>query len=169
MLLLSSDSTNASRIETLLPPLSSISSTPWKARNAARVTTNDGMPTFATRKPSTRPMTRPVTSAAGMAQYQAAVVGQQDRHDRAADAAGEAGGQVDLAQQQDEDQAHRDEDDGGALGEQVREVDRAEEGRPDDAKTSAEHDQAEDGRQAPMSPPRTRPTVVADMAPTVRR
>ena len=43
---------------------------PWKARNAASVTTNDGMPTFDTRKPSTKPMTTPVSSAAGIAVYQ---------------------------------------------------------------------------------------------------
>ncbi len=53
-----------------MPPLSSTSRTPWKPRNAARVTTNDGMPNFDTRKPSTKPMTSPVIIAAGMAVYQ---------------------------------------------------------------------------------------------------
>lgn len=42
---------------------------PWKDRNAASVTTNDGMPTFATMKPIASPMTRPVTSAASVAAY----------------------------------------------------------------------------------------------------
>ena len=50
---------------------------------------------------------------------------------RRADAAGEAGGEVDLAEQQDEDQAHGEHDDRRALGEQVGEVAaRSRNGRP---------------------------------------
>ena len=45
----------SSRTETLVPSSISSSTTPWKARNAARVTTKDGMPTLATRKPSDEP------------------------------------------------------------------------------------------------------------------
>ena len=48
-----------------LPPSPMISSTvPWKARNAARVTTNDGIPTRATSVPMVVPMSRPTSRAA---------------------------------------------------------------------------------------------------------
>ncbi len=59
-----SDLMKPSGIEMFLPSPSRFSSTPWKARNAARVTTKDGMPTFDTSRPSSRPITTPVTSAA---------------------------------------------------------------------------------------------------------
>ena len=105
-----------SSTEMIVPPLMSSSTAPWKARNAASVTTNDGMPIFATSRPMTHPITTPVTTRAEDRDVPGqAVRGQQDRQDRRADAAGVAGGQVDLAEQQHEDQAHRDDGDGGAL------------------------------------------------------
>ena len=53
-------------------------------------------------------MTRPVSQAGQHADAPGhAVVDDQQRHHRGAGAAGDAGGQVDVAQQQDEDQAHR--------------------------------------------------------------
>ncbi len=55
--------------EMLVPPLMSNSITPWNARNAASVTTNDGMPIFATRKPMAVPITTPVARAARIARY----------------------------------------------------------------------------------------------------
>ncbi len=58
-----------SLIEMFVPSLMISRTTPWKARNAARVTTKDGMPTLATSMPSMRPMTTPVTMAATIATY----------------------------------------------------------------------------------------------------
>ena len=91
----------------------------------ARVTTNDGMPTHATSRPMTVPMTAPVTRQTTTPRYQ----GQpwfvtDDAEHRAGDTGGPARGQVDLAEQQDEDEAHRDHDDRGALDQQVGEVER---------------------------------------------
>ncbi len=76
------------------------------------------------------------------------LAGEHDGHDGAGGAGGEAGGQVDLAEQQDEDQPHGDDDDGRALVDEVGEVEGVGEllgtqrGEHHD-----EHDQAEDGRQ----------------------
>jgi len=64
-----------------------------------------------------------------------------------AHAAGRAGGQVDLAEQQDEDQPHRDDRDVRALAGQVTDVVAAEETVADLAEDRSEHDQAEDGGQ----------------------
>ena len=51
-----------------LPPSPMISSTvPWKARKAARVTTNDGIPTRATSEPMAVPMSRPTARATSTA------------------------------------------------------------------------------------------------------
>ena len=139
-----------SKIEMLWPSCSSFSWTPWKLRNAASVTTNDGTRTFATMMPSVKPMTMPMAIANRTAQYQAQWCSvSTHRHRGRADAAGEAGGEVDLAEQQHEDQAHRDEDDGGALLEQVREVAFGEEVGPQDAEDDAGDDEADDGRKGP--------------------
>jgi hypothetical protein len=59
-LLLSTAMITLSNTEMFRPPDSSRSTTPWNARNAARVTTNDGMPTFDTRKPSRKPIAVPM-------------------------------------------------------------------------------------------------------------
>ena len=49
----------------MVPPLPMISnSTPCRPRNVARVTTNEGMPSRATRVPTPNPMTMPVPIAA---------------------------------------------------------------------------------------------------------
>ena len=135
--------------DVLAAPRAASSTTPWKARNAASVTTKDGMPILATRKPSTRPITVPVTSAASTATYQGQPCSaSSDRQHRGADAAGEAGGQVDLAEQQHEDQAHRDHDDRRALGEQVGEVAGGEEAPAARcAKTMQSTTRPSDGRQ----------------------
>jgi hypothetical protein len=90
------------------------------------------MPTLATSVPSVNPMTVPATSAAPMAAYQGAPVQQRDREDGGADAAGVAGRQVDLTEQQHEDEAHRDDRDGRALGQQVGEVAGGQEHRAQD-------------------------------------
>ena len=76
------------------------------------------------------------------------VADHQPDHDRGADAGGVAGGEVDLAEQQDEDQAHGDEDRAGALGEHVAEVEQAVERRAGRCeKNDGQHDQAGDGGQ----------------------
>ncbi len=75
------------------------------------------------------------------------MLGEQHRHDGGADATGEAGREVDLAQQQDEDQAHRDDGDLRALLEQVGEVAVGEEAAVRDAEDDAGDDEAGDGRQ----------------------
>ncbi len=62
--------TVGSLTEMLVPSFSSISTTPWKPRNAASVTTKDGMPTLATSVPSSSPMAAPVSTAATTAAYQ---------------------------------------------------------------------------------------------------
>ena len=56
-------------MEMILPPSMSSSTTPWNARNAARVTTKDGMPIFATKVPRNRPTMLPVNIAAAIATY----------------------------------------------------------------------------------------------------
>ncbi len=56
--------------ETFVPSFSRIRTTPWKPRNAASVTTKEGMPTLATSVPMSRPMTAPVSMAAVTAAYQ---------------------------------------------------------------------------------------------------
>ncbi|GEL45095.1 hypothetical protein CHO01_02110 [Cellulomonas hominis] len=54
-----------------LPPAPMMSSTiPWNARNAARVATNDGMPTRATSRPMSVPITTPVSSVTASEAYQ---------------------------------------------------------------------------------------------------
>ena len=50
-----------------LPFSTKNSSTPWKARNSASVTTKDGIRTLAHSQPVTSPITRPQTSAAPIA------------------------------------------------------------------------------------------------------
>ncbi len=60
----------SSRTEMFVPSSTSTRTRPWKARNAARVTTNDGMPTLATSEPSTVPMITPVRMAAATQTYQ---------------------------------------------------------------------------------------------------
>ena len=107
-----------------------------------------------------RPMTAPVQQADDEGErHRPAPGGQRDGEDGRAGACREAGRQVDLAEQQDEDQAHGQDDDRGALVEQVREVEGREEGRPacSDAEEDDQDDQAR-GRQAasPTSPPLTR-------------
>ena len=88
-----------------------------QARKAASVTTNDGMPSRATRRPMRKPMTAPVArqarSASGQGQPWRVITTPMTA---AAAAGGEAGRQVDLAEQQHEDQAHRDDDDRRATG-----------------------------------------------------
>ncbi len=59
----------SSLTEMLVPPLMSSSTTPWKARKPASVTTKDGIPIFATSSPIRVPITAPVTSAATMDRY----------------------------------------------------------------------------------------------------
>ena len=61
--------TTGSVTEMFAPFLSISRATPWNARNAARVTTNDGMRTFATSVPSANPMTTPVTIDTSTARY----------------------------------------------------------------------------------------------------
>jgi hypothetical protein len=68
------------------------------------------MPTFATSVPRTEPIAVPVTSAASTARYHGQPLSVSSTASTAAHTPdGVARGQVDLAQQQDEDQAHRDE------------------------------------------------------------
>ena len=95
------------------------------------------------------PMNVPVRMQAAMRQGPGpAVVGRHDAEDGRGGAGGEAGRQVDLAEQQDEDQAHRDDHDAGRLVEEVGEVElvrervAAQRGEDDD-----QHDQPEDGGQ----------------------
>ncbi len=113
------------------------------------VTTNDGMPTRDTRTPLTRPISRTGGEAGEDAEPPRHVVlGGDDAEHGARDTGREAGGQVDLADQQHEDQAHRDDDDGCALDEEVREVERVREGvRPERGEDDDEDDQAQDGRE----------------------
>ena len=110
--------------------------------------TNDGMRTLATMTPMIVPMTRPVSDRGGDREVPVpAVAVHQPRHHRRADAGGVAGGQVDLAEQQDEHQAHGDEDRAAAFAEHVREVVQRAEARLDEQEEHDEHDQAADGRQ----------------------
>ena len=93
------------------------STTPCRPRNAARVTTNEGIPRRATSRPMHRPMTAPVASARQDGQPpRLVVVGGDDAHHDRRRACRVAGGQVDLAEQQHEDQAHRDDDDAPRSG-----------------------------------------------------
>ena len=56
----------------IVPPSpASRSNKPWKARKAARVTTNDGIPIRATSEPSTKPSNAPTMMLIGNAMYQA--------------------------------------------------------------------------------------------------
>ena len=75
------------------------------------------------------------------------VADHQPHHDRGADTAGEARGEVDLAEQQDEDQAHRQQDGAGALGQHVAEVVETPERRLDRREQDHQDDQAGDRRQ----------------------
>ena len=103
-------------------------------------------------------MTTPVDQSGADADRPRHVVADhQPHHDRGADAAGEAGGQVDLAEQQHEDQAHRQQHGAGALGQHVAEVVEAPERRLDAPRTGspATIRPATAGSE-PISPPRTR-------------
>ena len=53
-------------------------------------------------------------------------------------------GEVDLTQQEHEDEPHRDDGDGGALRQQVREVPGGQEGRAEDGEDRTQHEQAKD-------------------------
>ena len=135
-----------------VPPWPMIRSvTPCQPRNSARVTTKDGMRDDADQQAGEQADDRagdqreqhrppPVQTAAG----------HLHGHDRGADAAHHAGGQVDLAQQQDEDQAHRQQADRHRLHEQVGEVQRRREGRgPQRGEQDRQDDDAGDGREGP--------------------
>ena len=69
------------------------------------------------------------------------VADHQSHHDCGADTSGEAGGEVDLAEQQREHETHREQDRAGALGEHVAEVVETQEGRLDDGEQDHEDDQ----------------------------
>src|SRR4029453_3579724 len=98
-----------------------------------------------------------------------APVGQQGGQHGRADAAGEPGRQVDLAQQQDEHQPHGDHGDGGALGEQVGEVAGGEEHRRRDREDDHQHDQPEHGRQGADVAPADPVDVAAEVLAQRRR
>ena len=93
------------------------------------------------------------------------VADHQPHHHRGADTAGEAGGEVDLAEQQREHQAHREQDRAGALGEHVAEVVEAAEGRLDGREQDHQDDQSGGRRQrahlAAAHPLHVEPEVVA--------
>jgi len=79
-----------------------------------------------------------------------AVVGHQDAEHAGGDTSGVAGRQVDLAQQEHEDQAHREHRDRRPLQDQVREVERVGEGGPgQEGEDEHQHDQTGDRGEGP--------------------
>ena len=106
------------------------------------------MPTLATKKPMNAPIDDADSSATSSASepVPAADVVEQDE-DRHADAAGDAGGQVDLGEEDHEHQRDREHHQRRRLGHQVREVRLREEERGQEREQDAEHDQAGEGGQ----------------------
>ena len=73
---------------------------------------------------------------------------QRDRQDRAGGSGGVAGGKVDLAQQQNEDQAHRDHDDHRGLRQEVGHVEGGQERAAlENGEQNQQGDEAEHRRQ----------------------
>ena len=97
------------------------------------MTTNDGMPKRVIHVPWNAPIAAPTSRAiADRRRPGEAHLRVQHRHDRRAQPADDADGQVDLAEQQDEHHADRDGADRGHLQREVDEVQRVEEARPCD-------------------------------------
>ena len=92
-----------------LLPINS-STTPFQPSSPASVTTKDGIPIFVMIKPCSRPIrARAERRGDRHGRRRLRAVGhQQHRRDHAGDAADVADREVDLAEQQDEDEAHRD-------------------------------------------------------------
>ena len=95
--------------------------------------------------PMTAPVSRHPSTASGHGQ---SALGEQHGQHGSRGPRCEAGRQVDLPEQQDEHQAHRDDDDRGALVEEVGEVERRREGvGPHDREEGDEHEEAQYGGQ----------------------
>ena len=105
--------------------------TPFQASRPASVTTNDGTPRKATIEPCTAPITAPTSSAPPMAMYHGYSCDEPESCSSATTTAAEpaevADREVDLADQEHEDDAHRHHRDLRHLRDQVVEVDRGEE------------------------------------------
>lgn len=95
------------------------------------------------------------------------MVGEQDGEDGGADPAGVPRGQVDLAEEEDEDEAHGDGDAARALGQQVGEVQLGQEDRAQGGEEHAQDDQAEYGGEgAQLAAPYPIDVVPGDRAQT---
>src|SRR6478736_1132260 len=111
-----------SLVTAIVPPsLAMISTTPCHERKNASVTTNDGMPTFATSHPVRAPMARPIDGG-GQRDPRRIVIVEQPRHRDRAHASGSAGRQVDLTEEEDEHETDADERDRRRLRQEVGEV-----------------------------------------------
>ena len=108
------------------------------------------MPTLATKKPMNAPVRKPKREREQRAR---AIQGTPNctltstTNSAIVDAARDAGGQVDLAEQQHEHERHAEHDERGRLGQQVREVALGEEERAEEREQDAQHDEAADGGQ----------------------
>ena len=113
------------------------------------MTTNDGIPSLATSSADHQADQRTDGQADQHGQHPAlAVADDGDGGVAGSHAAGDTGGQVDLAEQQHGDQAHRQDRDGRGLHQQVGDVQVAGEGvGAERGEDDEQHDQAEDGRQ----------------------
>ena len=142
----------------MVPPFPMrISTTPAQPRNPARVTTNDGMPSLTMIEPWRSPIAAPASSATTIATSPPVWTGQPEAvpagstsfaRDDPAHAADVADREVDLAEQEDEDDAEADRRDPGHLDDEVDDVAGVVEVAVLRLEEDRDQDEREDDRQA---------------------
>ena len=115
------------------------------------MTTNEGSPIRVMIVPWSRPIPAQASRAAGIAPVPRPTVSRacEVGHDHAAEAGDETDREVDLAEQQDEDLAHREQAEDRGLDEQVDEVARGQEFRVEGLEENRDQEQPRDDRQDP--------------------